>query len=194
MNAVPAVDRVDYTAFVKRVVEPADGLRRVFVELLIRDVDSEILSKIRDVKIREALEILLDRQKRLVEALEQYHKALTVAENADAIVRVRRAIESLSESSPAGKKVFDIVREALASLSIVSRTDREFKLEDVIDDISKGLARLSSTLYSLASRLGVHASEYRPRPEKAEVELVLYIAIVLLNYLTDLLLRYGTQG
>ena len=66
--------------FVKNILELADMLRRLFIEVVMEFVDSDLLSRITDVDVREALRILVEKQRMLQDALNKFYRARTASD------------------------------------------------------------------------------------------------------------------
>ncbi len=186
--------RLDYLRFAKNIVAPAELIDRIFIELALSPMDREVLDRISDPEVRDALEILFEKQRILREALEEYRKAVTASDNKNAVYKVRGAIEHLTANKPLGSKVFNALAKALDGLGVIREiTPGSGARSREISKIKEDLNKLSNALYGLASTLGVHQTDYEPKPYTHDVELILHTAFVFINYMIKVLLRYATR-
>ena len=81
-------------------------------------VDNELLNKITDADVREALRILVDKQRMLQEALSKLYRARTTSEYRDVISEVRRAIEGIVLGTSVGDKITSALEKAFKGLGI----------------------------------------------------------------------------
>ena len=186
--------KVDYIRFVRNVLAPAELIDRVFIEVLMTPADKEVLNRIKDSEIREALEILFEKQRVLREALEEYRKAVTASDYKDVISKVRGAIENLTHGASIGSKVFQALKKAFAGLDIIGeiRPGSGVRYRE-INAVILELDRLSSALFRITSKLGVHQPDYIPKPYIHDAEFLLHQALTFINYLIKVLIRYGTR-
>ena len=61
--------------FVRNILEPADLLRRRFIEVIVEPINTDELNKIPDEDVREALRLLLSKQRLLQDALDRLIRA-----------------------------------------------------------------------------------------------------------------------
>ena len=187
--------------FVRNVLQPADMLKRVFIEVAVESLDSKLLDRIADVDVREALRILLEKQKMLQEALSKLYRASRASEYRDVIDEVRRSFEGIICDTSAGKRVARALTKALKSLGIVHEIESG-ALDELIEEVKRvilGGEGLTQNIFSYASKLGVHGKTlktgklYEPRPYKRDAEFIVLQAMLVLNYLIKVLKHYALR-
>jgi len=186
--------RIDYIIFTKKVIAQADLVKRLFIEVLMEPLTKEMLDSIKDHEIREALEILFKKQSVLREALEEYRRAITASDYKNVISKVRGAIENLTQGAPMGNRVFQALRKAFLGLNIIEEVEpgSGTKAREV-DAIISELDRLSSTMFRISSKLGVHQPDYVPKPYIHDAEFLLHQALTFTNYLIKVLMKYSAR-
>lgn len=83
--------------FVRKILEPADMLRRLFLEVIVEPVNSREIDRIPDKDIRESLKILLNKQKSLQDALDALARASKSSDYKSVIETVRDVVEGLTQ-------------------------------------------------------------------------------------------------
>ena len=183
-----------YIEFVKNIIEPADLIKRIYLEIPLEPLSEERLDSIKNPKLREALKILFEKQKILKDALDEYYKSITSSEYKNVISKIRGAIEHLIPKKELGKIVFDIIKEALDALNIINEIIPGSNVkENKIRKIIGTLKSYSYNIYSLTSILGVHQSDYKPKPYKHDVEFLLVMALNFISYMIKILLKYNEE-
>lgn len=188
------ISRLD---FVKKVLEPADMLKRRFIEIIVEPLNEGFIDKIKDQDIREALDILLEKQKFLYDALLQLQKATSASEYSNVIVTVRKVVEALVQNTPAGNKLTEALRKAYNLLGIARDIDVD-AAKELIDEIIETLTGVGSSggfltnIFKYCSKLGPHTitrskRQCEPRPYKIDVEFAVLQAMSILNYIIRLL-------
>ena len=191
--------------FVRDVLQQADMLKRYFVEVVVGSIDEELLKKIKDDEVSNALKILLDKQKVLQEALEKLYEARTSSDYEGVILKVRQAIEGLVSSTPAGRTVSSAVRKAFEGLRIAEELGPG-ALSELASRLSEILlgggseGGLVSAIFHYTSEL-VHATGREepkkmrvPKPYEHDAEFAVLQAMVLLNYLIKVLESYALRS
>jgi len=179
--------------FVEKVLQPADMLKRRFIEVVLEPVDTHILDKIGDPEVREALRILLEKQKILQGAIEKLYRAGTSSEYKDVIREVRIAIEGLVPGKPIGDKIVNALRKAYKTMNI-AREINAGALDELTEELLNVLKGFSSNVYGYASKLGSHGTtlksklSYDPRPYRHDAEFAVLQAMLLLNYMVKALI------
>ena len=180
--------------FVRNVLEPADMLRREFIEVVVESVGGNALGK-SPPEFREALRVLLEKQKLLLEALRALRNATTTADYKHVIDDVRQAIEGLTPQDPAGRQVYQALELAFKKIPIAEEIT-----PGALDELSEELAKtimdqnnsFSTAIFKYSSKVGVHGKTgrktkgrklYIPRPTKSEAEFAVLQAMLLLNYM-----------
>lgn len=193
-----AVSRQD---FVRNILEPADILKRRFIEVIVESVDPNELDKITDSEVREALRLLLEKQRFLQSSIEKLIKANRASEYRDVLDEVRRTVEALTQSSqsPKTQALFNSLRNAFKSIGIAREIDTgalDTLVNEVIEELDK---KIISGLFRYASKLGIHAGkaggslQYEPRPYKHDAEFGVLQAMLILNYLIRVLKLYASR-
>jgi len=188
--------------FVRNILEPADMLKRLFVEVVVEPVDDDLLSRITDADVREAIRILVDKQRMLYEALNKLYRARTASEYRDVISEVRRAIEGIVLGTSAGNKIASALEKAFKGLNIAYETEAG-ALDEVVNELKEvilGMKSFTNAIYGYASSLGIHATEiekpkklYEPRPYRHDAEFAVLQAMLFLNYLIRVLKHYASR-
>ena len=191
--------------FVRDVLQQADMLERHFVEVVMSPIDEELLKKIKDDEISNALEVLLNKQKVLQEALEKLYEARTSSDYEGVILKVRQAIEGLVSSTPTGRTVSSAVRKAFEGLRIAEELGPG-ALSELASRLSEILlgggseGGLVSAIFHYTSEL-VHATGREepkkmrvPKPYEHDAEFAVLQAMVLLNYLIKVLESYALRS
>ncbi len=189
--------------FVRNVLEPADMLKRLFVEVVVEPVDSEFLDRITDADIREALRILLEKQRMLQEALGKLYRARTASEYRDVIGEVRRAVEGIVRGTSAGDKIASALEKAFKGLGIAYEVEANAldKLVNELKEVLLGDRSFTKALFNYTSKLGVHTvtepksgkALYEPRPYKHDAEFAVLQAMLFLNHLIRVLKYYASR-
>ncbi len=185
--------------FVKNVLEKADMLKRLFLEVTVECVDKSVLDRICDEEIREALRLLLKKQEILLNALRKLYNAKTYSDYASVIHDVRMAIEGLVCDKDAGRKVCDALAKAYRLLGIAEEVECGAlnQLSKELSAVFLGSERgLTNSIYSFACKLGSHTEtrgkekkQYIPRPYRHDAEYAVLQAMLFLNYLIKVLTR-----
>ncbi len=187
--------------FIKNVLQPADMMKRIFIEIIPSKIDPSMTNRIRDPDLRELVDILLKKQHMLLELYEALKNAKTTREYAGIISQIRVSIEGLTKSSSVGKRIIDVLSRAYKNLSIVEGLEAG-AAEKAIEDLIESLFSISKGIFDTASVLGAHGSTYGkpkerknyiPKPYERDAELVLIFAIQLLSYITNVLLHYSSR-
>lgn len=179
--------------FVKKILEPAEMLRREFIEVIVEPINEKELNKL-PVEFREALRILFEKQKVLLEALKKLRHATTTADYRGVIDDVRLAIEGLTPHTQAGQQVYQALKLAfkVIPLAIESDSGASGALDELSEEIVKTIMgqnnSFSSVLFKYSSKLGVHGKTesgklYKPCPSKSEAEFAVLQAMLFLNYM-----------
>ena len=180
--------------FVGNVLEPADMLKREFIEVVVEPISEEALDKL-PIEFREALRILLKKQKLLLEALRNLRNATTTADYKHVIDDVRQAIEGLTPQDQAGQQVYQALGLAFKKIPIAEEID-----PGALDELSKEITKtimdqnsFGTAIFKYSSKVGVHGKTekrtesggktYIPRPNKSEAEFAILEAMLLLNYM-----------
>lgn len=184
--------RFDITrqAFVRSVLEPADLLRRMFIELIIEPVGP--LDQIADPDIRKTMGTLLDKQRILVEAYTKFVNATRAEDYRSVISDVRLAIENLNTDD-----IRDVLKRAYEGIGIAEGA-AVGKVSDEISSVILGQQQTKGSMgpvYRFACKLASHAmtedhQNYTPRPSKHDAEFALLQALGILNYLIRVLKTY----
>jgi len=188
--------------FVKNILEPADMLKRLFIEVVVEPVDDDLLNRITDADVREALRILVDKQRMLQEALNKLYGARTASEYRDVIGEVRRTIEGIVLGTSAGDRIASALKKAFKGLGIIREIEAGVS-DDVVNglkDVLLGSNSFTNAIFSYASSLGIHASEikkpkklYEPKPYRHDAEFAVLQAMLFLNYLIRILKYYASR-
>jgi len=193
-------DSISKMEFVKNVLEQADMLKRRFLEVVIEPIRQDVLDKVSDPDVREAMRILVKKQNMLQEALESLYKATTYHDYVSTIGLVRNAIEGIikpkkpSEMKPS-EKIFKAIEKAYRGLGVAEEITPG-ALDDLVRDLNDVLDKTSNNLYKFASKLGSHGKKtgsgklYNPRPWLHDAEFAVLQAMLFLNYMIKLLQRY----
>ena len=188
--------RINHQEFVEKVLQPADMLRRVFVEVTPEPIDDSFLNQVSDPSIRDALKFLLSKQKILQELLEKLHSANTSSNYRNIIADTRNAIEGLVPNREKGKQVFEALKNAYKTLAIIREANTDV-LDDVIDETLKRLEEFSRATFRYASALGSHTTQegrhYVPYPRRDDAEFVILQAMIQLNYMIKVLKAYAVR-
>jgi len=80
--------------FIERILQKADMLKREFIEVIVESID---LSYVKETELKDALELLLEKQKLLLEAMNRQKEAKTATEWRGIIDEVRRVVEGLNK-------------------------------------------------------------------------------------------------
>jgi len=186
--------------FVRNVLEPADMLRREFIEVVVEPINEEEIDKIPHAEYRETLKLLLNKQKILLDALKKLRYANSAEEYRSVISDVRNAIEGLNVkkmSEPQLQALQDVVK----IIPLVIDVDPLDKMDKVADDIIETLigenVSFSQALFRYSSKLGPHTTQrrgdevyfYTPTPRREEAKFAVLQAMLLLNYLISLIKR-----
>lgn len=190
--------------FVRDILEPADMLRREFIEIIAEPINEEEINKI-PAEYRETLKLLLDKQKILLDALKKFRHANSVEEYRSVISEARNAIEGLTI-----KKMPELCRQALQNAVKTIPLVRDVNPLDKIDNITAGIVgtligsnmSFSQALFKYSSKLGSHTTQgggeesyfYIPTPRREEAEFAVLEAMLLLNYLIRLVKRAALNG
>jgi hypothetical protein len=170
--------------FIEKVLQKADMLKREFIEIIVEPID---LSYVKETKLKEAFELLLEKQKLLLEVMNKQKDAKTATERRGIIDEVRRTIEGLGELK-------ELYKEIYKTLCIEAH---EYEAKDeAAKEMSEALFGILSATFNYTSRLGVHTKTrekkllYIPIPTEIETEFAIQQAIIELNYLIKLLKAY----
>jgi len=165
-------------------------------------VDNELLNRITDADVREALRILVDKQRMLQEALSKLYRARTTSEYRDVIGEVRRAIEGIVLGTSVGDKITSALEKAFKGLGIAYEIEVD-ALEELVNELKEvllGEKSFTNTIFRYALGLGVHAAEikkpkklYEPRPYRHDAEFAVLQAMLFLNYLIRVLKYYASR-
>lgn len=195
IQAEGSQSNIDFIKFIKNIVVPAELIDRIFIEIPLAPADDIVIDRIEDPEVRDALMILFEKQNILKEALEEYRKAITTSEYKNVIYKVRGAIEHLTESKSIGNKVFKALAKALEDLKVIREISQGSGARDrEINKIKKELDTFSNVLYGLTSTLGVHQSDYEPKPYAHDAEFLLYATLIFINYMIKTLIRYAMRS
>ncbi len=186
--------RIPRQDFIKRILEPADMLRRVFLEVVVEPINKEEIEKISNANVRESLKLLLRKQEILQECLEKLAKANKSSEYKDVIINVRQTIEGITKNS----RIFNAIEEAFKSLSVLEEVEQgalEGGVKDLlstINDISKGLHGYSC-VFTHTKTFNNKKLEYKPKPYRHDAEFAVLEAMIFLNYLIKVLKIYAQR-
>lgn len=183
--------------FVKNVLEPADMLRRMFIEVIVEPVDK--LDRIKNPDVRKILKILLGKQKILVEAYTKFINARNSADYRSVINDVRLAVEGLNAN-----EIRNVLKGAYEALGIAEETFPG-ALTKVADEVSsvligqRGSRGIMGVVYKFTCKLAPHAKteddqHYIPRPSKRDAEFALLHVLGTLNYLIKILKIYTLRA
>lgn len=175
--------------FIERVLQKANMLRREFIELIVEPID---LSYVKETRLKNALELLLDKQKLLLGAMSKQKEAKTADDWRGIIDEVRKSVEGLD-------KLKELCKEIYETLCIESH-DLKAK-DEASKEMSDALFKTLDATYKYASRFGIHTTTtpqsgrlpYIPIPTKMEAEFAIQQAIIELNYLIKLLRAYALR-
>jgi len=171
--------------FVRNVLEPADMLRREFIEVVVEPISEEVLDKL-PVEFREALRVLLEKQKLLLEALRGLRYATTATDYRNVIDNARRVIEGLTPQNQTGQQVYQALELAFKTIPIAGEIDAG-ALNELSEEVVGTINSFSSALFKYSSKF-VHGKTesgklYKPHPNKSEAEFAVLQAMLLLNYM-----------
>ncbi len=176
---------VSRSEFVKNVLEQADMMRREFLEVISEPID---LSYIKDAKIREALQFLLEKQKLLLGAMDKLKKAKTATDFRGIIGEVRRAVEGLERLRRLCEEIYKKLYIESSDISAIDKASKE---------MAEAVFQSLKATYIYASRFGIHTrtknkkSFYTPVPRRIDAEFAVQQALIELNYLARLLNIYA---
>ena len=161
--------------FVKNVIEPADMLKREFIEVMVEPID---VSHVKDSEARDALETLLEKQKLLLGAMNKLTEAKTATDFRGIIDEVRRAVEGLKLGEPY-KKIY--------KMYYIESRDAE-AIEKASEEMVETLNMSLKAIYKYTSRFGIHTTTlprgtepkrvYTPIPTRAEAEFAVQQAVM----------------
>lgn len=175
--------------FVKNVLEPADMLRRMFIEVIIEPIDD--LKGIKDAEAQRILKILFDKQKILIEAYTKFINAKNSADYRSVINDVRLVLEALK-----AEEMRNVVKKAFEVLGIARETSPG-ALTKVADEVTSVILEQTKKTYTFACKLAPHAKtgkhHYIPKPSKREAEFALLHVLTTLNYLIKVLKVYALR-
>jgi len=180
--------------FVKKILEPTDMLKREYIEVIIEPLDKTFIDKIKDQDIRDALRILLEKQKFLYDALLQLRKATSSLEYSNVITSVRKAVELLEPNKPAGNMLMNALRKSYSLVNIAEDIDARASaelIEELIETLI-GSNGFLTNIFKYSSKLGPHVKTAsgklcKPHPYKMDAEFAILQAMVTLNYMIRLL-------
>jgi len=194
-----SVSRMD---FVKHVLEPADLLRRKFIEVVVEPVDEGALNNISDPDIREGFRILLEKQRLLNDALEKLQRASNASEYRSVIEDVRKVVEGIVIGKPAGDKTAIALKKSFEILGIARETNLG-ALSDLVEKLSLNIIGKGSNkgflynIFEYSSSLGVHTTIgdklYEARPDKHDAEFAVLQAMLVLNYIIKTLKKGASR-
>jgi hypothetical protein len=175
--------------FVENILEKADMLKREFLEVIVEPID---LSYVKETRLKEALELLLEKQKILLGAISKQKEARTATDWRGIIDEVRKTVEGLDKIEELCKEIYKTLRIEAPDLKAKDEASRE---------MSEALSKMLSATYNYASRFGIHTTTmpqsgklpYTPVPTKIEAEFAIQQAIIELNYLIRLLKTYALR-
>ncbi len=205
------ISRLD---LVRRILEPADLLRRRFIEVIVEPIRSDELDKIPDSDVREALRLLLNKQSLLQDALDRLIRANRSSDYRSVLEDVRKVVEELSPESrsSSSQRLFEALKKAFKSIGIADEIDQG-ALDIVVEELSDIVIGkfILNGLFKHASKLGSHVSkagkdlerykstqlgkdyQYIPKPYKHDAEFGVLQAMVTLNYLIRILKAYAQR-
>jgi len=176
---------VSRSEFVKNVLEQADMMRREFLEVISEPID---LSYIKDARIRGALQLLLEKQKLLLGAIDGLKKAKTATDFRGIIDEVRRAVEGLERLRGLCEEIYKKLYIGSSDISAIDKASRE---------MAEAVFQSLKATYTYASRFGIHTktknkkSFYTPVPRRIDAEFAVQQTLIELNYLARLLSIYA---
>ena len=179
--------------FIRRILEPADLLKRRFIEVIVEPINTDELDKIPDEDVRESLKLLLNKQRLLQDALDRLVRANRSSDYRSVIEDVRNVVEGLTLGTPEGARLFSALEKAFKGLGVIeadpSALDEAVKeLLDTIKDISKGAFGYSSVFkHTITATSKLH---YNPKPYKHDAEFAVLQTMTFLNYLIKVLKVY----
>ena len=181
---------INRQVFVRNVLEPADLLRRMFIEVIIEPVGP--LDQIADPDLRKTMGILLDKQRILVDAYTKFVNAARSEDYRSVVSDVRLAIENLNTDD-----IRDVLKRAYEGIGIAEGA-AVGKVSDEISSVILGQQQNKGSMgpvYRFACKLASHAmtedhQNYTPRPSKHDAEFALLQALGILNYLIRVLKTY----
>ena len=182
--------------FIRKILEPADLLKRRFIEVIVESINSNELDKIPDEGVREALKLLLSKQRLLQDALDRLIRASRSSDYKSVIEYVRDVVEGLTPGTPEGMRLFGTLEKAFKGLGVIEADpgalDEAVKeLLDTIKDVSKGIFDYSSVFkHTTTATSKLH---YSPKPYKHDAEFAVLQAMSFLNYLIKLLKMYSLR-
>ena len=172
--------------FVRKVLEPADMLRREFIEVVVEPVS---LEHVADPSIKAALQLIAQKQKLLVQTLDLLTRAASASEYRGVIDEVRRAVENL-------KDLRNIVGKAYETLGYIEAINPQI-IKQASIEAADAVVEIINGIFHYSSRLGIHATTqhpkrpYIPRPYRVDAEFAIQQALITLNYLAKLLNKYA---
>jgi len=177
---------VSRSEFVKNVLEQADMMRREFLEVISEPID---LSYIKDAKIRGALQLLLEKQKLLLGAMDNLKNAKTATDFRGIIDEVRRFVEGLEKLRGLCEEIYKKLYIESSDVSAINEASKE---------MAEAVFQSLDATYRYASRFGIHTKTlskklYTPVPTRIDAEFAVQQALAELNYLARLLNTYALR-
>jgi hypothetical protein len=197
------ISRLD---LIRQILEPADQLKRRFVEVIVEPINTDELDKIADEDVREALKLLLSKQILLQDALDRLVRANRSSDYRSVLEDVRKVVEELipESKSQSSQRLFKALKKAFRSLGIVDEVDQGALnvVAEELSDVVIGKFILFG-LFKYASKLGSHVGkagrdleklkeeyQYIPKPYRYDAEFGILQAMITLNYLIKILKSY----
>lgn len=176
--------------FIEKILQKADMLKREFIEIIAEPID---LSYVKETRLKKAFELLLEKQKLLLEIMNKQKDAKTATERRGIIDEARKTIEGLDQLK-------ELYKEIYKTLCIEAH---EYEAKDeAAEEMGEALFGILSATFNYTSRLGIHTKTrkkdkirkkellYTPIPTEIETEFAVQQAIIELNYLIKLLKAY----
>ena len=182
--------------FVRMILEPADLLKRRFIEVVVEPISSDELDRILDEDVREALRLLLDKQRLLQDALDKLVRASRSSDYRSVIECVRDAVEGITPGTPKGSRLFNALEKAFKGLGVIEADPNALneavkELLDTIKDISRSAFNYSSIFEHTTT--DTNKLPYIPKPYRYDAEFAVLQAMIFLNYLIKVLKAYAQR-
>jgi len=130
--------------FIEKILLKVDMLKGEFIEVIAELID---LSYVKETRLKEVLELLLEKQKLLLEIMNKQKNAKTATERRGIIDEIRKTIEGLNKLKELYKEIYKIL--------CIEAHGYEAK-DKAAEEMSKALFGILSATYNYTSRLGIH--------------------------------------
>jgi hypothetical protein len=181
--------KISRKKFCENILDKADMLKREFIEVIMEQIGDLNVS---DHSLKEALQLLLDKQKFLSEAMERLKNANKVSDYRGIISNVRNVVEGIKENNDFRELYKEIYKRRISSISEEVRTN---EANGIVDTLI-GRKGMIDNIFTYTSKLGVHVTTkedkqpYTPEPDRIDAEFAVQQALITLNYLIKLLKEY----